>query len=141
MHDWALAYVRHVMAEKGWTGADLAKRIGMAPSTINRPLNDPDHKSMLSRKTIGQIAQVSGIDPAPFAPGGLAEATASYLPYVSSAARALAGLDAPLADGVQKVDVKIGIHGRFAQIIATIDKAALAELRAKLDYLEQLMSD
>ena len=69
MSDWAIEYLRHVLTEKGWTAADMARAAGVAHSTINRPLTTQDWPHAISRKTLARVAEVSGIDPAPFSRG------------------------------------------------------------------------
>lgn len=68
-HDYrtrALDYVRHVMLVTGLTATALAKKAGLAASTTNRPLRNPNHCGTLSLTAIGKIAKATGIDPAPF---------------------------------------------------------------------------
>lgn len=57
------AWLRAVLLHLGWTGLDLSRRIGVAPSTVNRFLNDPEATHRLSPKTLRQIAQVTGFEP------------------------------------------------------------------------------
>jgi transcriptional regulator with XRE-family HTH domain len=54
---WLQATLIHM----GWSGSDLAKRISVVPSTINRFLNDPDVKHSLSPKTLKAIEKATGI--------------------------------------------------------------------------------
>jgi hypothetical protein len=62
----AIAYVRHVLQVLNLSPRALAQKARLAPSTIARPLNDPDHKFVLSTSTIQKIATATGINPAPF---------------------------------------------------------------------------
>jgi len=62
----ATAYLRYVLKEMGISATELAKRSGLASTTLTRPLNDPGHKFSLTTKTIQRIAEVSGISPGPF---------------------------------------------------------------------------
>lgn len=62
----AIAYIRHVLDERGQSISALAKDAHISPSTLSRALNDPEHKFTLSMKTIEKIATASGINPAPF---------------------------------------------------------------------------
>lgn len=61
--DDQLAWVRAVMAHLGVTANELAKRAKIAPSTIQRPLNDPDWPNVLSGRTLSAIAEVIGVKP------------------------------------------------------------------------------
>jgi hypothetical protein len=62
----AKIYVRFVMDELKLSPSGLAKLAKLAPTTLTRALNDPDHKFILSTSTIDKIAKASGINPAPF---------------------------------------------------------------------------
>lgn len=62
----AKAYVRFVLGELKLSATALAKGAGLAPTTLTRALNDPEHQFSLSTTTINKIAQFSGINPAPF---------------------------------------------------------------------------
>ena len=62
----ALAYVRFVLEQMHISPHKLAVGAKIAPSTLTRALNDPDHKFSLSGKTIEKIAEFSGINPASF---------------------------------------------------------------------------
>jgi SOS-response transcriptional repressor LexA len=66
MTDPAILYLRHVLETKGWTAAELARRAGLAHSTVNRPLTVPDYPNAISRQTIGKVFAASGVDPTPF---------------------------------------------------------------------------
>jgi transcriptional regulator with XRE-family HTH domain len=62
----ATEYVRHVLATMRISATGLARRSGVASTTLTRALNDPDHKFALSMSTIQKIASSTGISPAPF---------------------------------------------------------------------------
>lgn len=62
----ALTYIRHVLDSTGLSASSLAKRVGIAPTTLTRPLNNPEHKFVISTSTIAKIASSTGINPAPF---------------------------------------------------------------------------
>lgn len=66
MSDPALAYIRHVLSEKGWSVFELAKRAKVSHSTLNRPLTIADWPHRLSRNTITAVHRASGIDPSDF---------------------------------------------------------------------------
>ncbi|MEP9368676.1 helix-turn-helix transcriptional regulator [Xanthobacter sp. VNH20] len=66
----ATAYLRFVLREMKISATELAKRSGISATTLTRPLNDPDHKFTLTTKTIGKIAEASGISPGPFFSAG-----------------------------------------------------------------------
>jgi transcriptional regulator with XRE-family HTH domain len=59
----------------------------------------------------------------------------------SSAAEALANLDDPkiISDVNTRNEIKIGIKGDLAQIIATVDREGIEKLRKKLDAIEALL--
>jgi len=62
----AKAYVRHVLEMTGLSASSLAKRVGVASTTLTRALNDPQHKFALSTSTLERIARGTGISPARF---------------------------------------------------------------------------
>lgn len=76
-----LAWVRAVMAHLGVTANELARRAGVAPSTIQRPLTDPEWANVLSGRTLAKIADVVGLQPLEFPTrsGGFGEPEA--VPY------------------------------------------------------------
>lgn len=125
MEDWALQYLRHVLEAKGWTPADLSRLTGLAHSTINRPLNDPKHKSRLSRNTIATIHKASGIDPAPFAHGAAPQDDVHRRP----------ALDAP-----GDPPFRVTFDGRFVDVTAHVDAANLSSLISHLQAILALMS-
>lgn len=64
--DDQLAWVRAVMASMDMNPLQLAKRAGINPSTLHRPLNDPAFPGMLSGRTMAAIAEVAGLNPMEF---------------------------------------------------------------------------
>jgi SOS-response transcriptional repressor LexA len=56
-----LAYVRGVIDQMGLNGAQLAKLAQVRASTINRPLNNPEHKYGFSTRTLVSVAHATGI--------------------------------------------------------------------------------
>ncbi|WP_157158402.1 helix-turn-helix domain-containing protein [Bradyrhizobium genomosp. III] len=44
------------MQKRDWTATDLARRSGLAPSTLLRALNDPAHSFTFTRKTLQKIS-------------------------------------------------------------------------------------
>lgn len=57
------AWLRAILVHLGWTGTELARRMGKPPSTINRFLNDPDATHVLSIKTLKGIEEKTGYAP------------------------------------------------------------------------------
>jgi len=55
-----IEWIEHILDRKKWTGTDLARKSGLAPSTILRLMNDPDHPFVPSLKTLQKIADGSG---------------------------------------------------------------------------------
>jgi transcriptional regulator with XRE-family HTH domain len=55
-----LDWFQHIMDRKDWTGTDLARNSKLAPSTILRMLNDPNHQFRPSLKTLQKVAEGSG---------------------------------------------------------------------------------
>lgn len=143
MTDWTIDYIKHVLETRDWSANKLATMSGLAASTIARPLREQGRLDYrLSRLTIQKIARASGVDPAPFIPAGLFEEAGGYTPS-TRAGRILADLDRDPSDtGTQPVnEIKIAIVGPLAQIMATVDRAGIARLRAKLDAIETMLDD
>jgi transcriptional regulator with XRE-family HTH domain len=55
-----IEWIDHILDRKQWTGTDLARKSNLAPSTILRLMNDPDHQFVPSLKTLQKIAEGSG---------------------------------------------------------------------------------
>ncbi|MCA1241845.1 hypothetical protein LC092_05310 [Stappia stellulata] len=79
MRDWIAAVARHM----NLTPSELARRSGMAPSTLTRFLNDPTKKSTITERSIQQVEGYTGVSrhrlPGQALPPGLAEPDASPL--------------------------------------------------------------
>jgi hypothetical protein len=79
-----IAWVRAVMAHLGIVSAnDLAKRAGVAPSTLQRPMSDPNWPNVLSGRTMDKIARLANLRPMEFPSklGGLNEPEAVVYTY------------------------------------------------------------
>lgn len=57
----AREYLEQIVRETGMSGAAIARLADVAPSTINRVLNDPDVKHTLSLRTLLKIEKGTGI--------------------------------------------------------------------------------
>jgi transcriptional regulator with XRE-family HTH domain len=55
-----IEWIDHILDRKKWDGTKLARESKLAPSTILRLLNDPDHPFVPSLKTLQKIAVGSG---------------------------------------------------------------------------------
>lgn len=66
----ARAFLNRALEASGLKPFALAKRAGVAPSTITRPLNDPEFKFTPKAATLRKIAEAAGLD----LPTGLAVA-------------------------------------------------------------------
>jgi transcriptional regulator with XRE-family HTH domain len=62
----SVAYVKSLLRQLGLKPSALAKKAGIATTTLTRALNDPNHKFTLSTTTLNKIASATGISPAPF---------------------------------------------------------------------------
>lgn len=67
--NWTINYITHVMSECGMNATSLAAAAGVSSTTLTRPLNSPDHKFDLSRKTLDKIQSATGVPYLPFMPG------------------------------------------------------------------------
>lgn len=54
-------YVLSVCDQTGWDLTTLARRAGLAASTLTRPMNSKDWKGGLSLRSLGKIAKASGV--------------------------------------------------------------------------------
>ncbi|MGF1456158.1 MAG: helix-turn-helix domain-containing protein [Alphaproteobacteria bacterium] len=57
------AYLRHACDSTGLSATALARRAGVAPSTVNRFLNEDPPPSVPSNTTLRKIADAAGIEP------------------------------------------------------------------------------
>jgi len=74
-------WVRTALDKLRLTPTELARRIGVVPSTLNRYLNSPQASNFLSKRTIQAIASVADIDTPDFLfRNGRARAAASRTP-------------------------------------------------------------
>jgi transcriptional regulator with XRE-family HTH domain len=58
--DVLIEWIDHILERKGWTGTELARHSDLAPSTVLRLLNDPNHRFIPSLKTLQKMADGSG---------------------------------------------------------------------------------
>ena len=56
-----ITYVQHVLDRLGISPTELARKAGLSVSTLTRPLNDPEHASALSIRTLAKIAKATGV--------------------------------------------------------------------------------
>lgn len=56
-------FLKRAVAVTGLSPYKLAQKAGVAPSTITRPLNDPDFKFVPKRATLAKIAEAAGLTP------------------------------------------------------------------------------
>lgn len=78
------AWLARVLQEKGLAPTALAQLARLAPTTLTRFLNNPEHSTALSHRTVAAIEQATGIrfssEPAP-PPGGFRDRESE--PYVA----------------------------------------------------------
>jgi transcriptional regulator with XRE-family HTH domain len=55
-----ISWIGRILEKNKWTGTDLARQAGIAPSTVLRLLNDPTHEFVPSMRTLSRIAGTSG---------------------------------------------------------------------------------
>lgn len=56
-----IEWIDYILDRKRWNGTELARKSGLAPSTLLRLLNDPEHPFLPSATTLRKIADGSGI--------------------------------------------------------------------------------
>ena len=56
-------YIRDILLKNGWTATELARKAGIAHTTLSRFLNSPEesYKSIPTISTLNKIAAVSGV--------------------------------------------------------------------------------
>lgn len=54
-------WIHDILDEKDWTGTTLAHKAELAPSTVLRIINDPNHRFTPSLKTLHKIAHAAGM--------------------------------------------------------------------------------
>jgi SOS-response transcriptional repressor LexA len=81
--DAARAFLTRAVEVSGLKPHALAKKAGVAPTTITRPLNDPEFKFTPKPATLRKIAEAAGLDlPAGLAAGPVLPPTLQELPIV-----------------------------------------------------------
>lgn len=113
--DQQLAWIRAVMAHLGISANELAKRARIAPSTIQRPLNDPQWASTLSGLTLAKVAAVANLQPLEFPSraGGFGEPEASPFQYDKEADAIGSNIDRAVREMVR------GRNGRDPWVVHT----------------------
>jgi phage repressor protein C with HTH and peptisase S24 domain len=56
-------YIQRVLDVTGWSPTELARRSGLAPTTLTRPLNDPSFPFRLSLRTLEKLYAATGMAP------------------------------------------------------------------------------
>jgi hypothetical protein len=81
--DEQVAWVKAVQTHLGVSTTELARRAHLAPSTLQRPVNDPAWNGMLSGRTLAAIGEVAGLKPLEFPARmrGMSEADAEPFTY------------------------------------------------------------
>lgn len=138
MENWTKTYLMHVLDKLDISMNELSARADVAASTINRPLREKDWKYQLSPRSIAKIHKATGIDPAPFIPKGAREPAALYQATGTDTASPPPAEAAP-APRLNEIDVQY--RNGQCSIRATVDRAGLAKLRAKLEAVAALMND
>ena len=69
LQEAARRYIAAVSAATGWNYTTIARRAGLASTTITRFMNEPDVRHMLSARSLAKIAAISSV-PVPAELGG-----------------------------------------------------------------------
>ncbi|WP_181892982.1 hypothetical protein [Falsiruegeria mediterranea] len=143
MTHWTREYVLAVLERQDWSMNRLATEIGVAATTINRPLKSKDASAGLSAKTISKIYETTGVDPSEFAPVGMSEPIALYMEKPqgrrpeTTADRALKKVISSQTGEHQ--EQKIAIVGDLVQVAATVDKDGLEKLIKRLNLIHEAL--
>lgn len=146
MRDWAIDYITHAIEAKGWSMSRLAQEAGVAASTINRPLRDPDWPHKLNRTTIAKIRSATGIDPTPFIPADSAEDQAFFASEgvekgpVETAPQPKPG-EVYLVRDSKLNQLSIMSNGELIQITGTFNREGLKKLQERITNIVNLMDD
>lgn len=106
-----IAWVRAVLGHLGVTATELARRAKIAPSTLHRPLNDPNWPGMLSGRVLTAIAKEAGVKPLEFPSGSRGFSEPEIEPFVYGDGNAVGGISSAVRDMCQ------GRNGRDAWIM------------------------
>jgi transcriptional regulator with XRE-family HTH domain len=147
---WTIEYLGQVLEQRDWSMARLAREAGVSASTINRPMREANWSFALHPGTVAKIHAASGIDPRDFMPRDMEEPPEMFRASTDTvAAQVLRNLDKPPVaepdegrpNAQARNEIKIAVVGDLAQIVATVDRAGLAKLRAKLDAIDAMLDD
>lgn len=69
LQEAARRYIAAVSAATGWNYTTIARRAGLASTTVTRFMNEPDVRHMLSARSLAKIAAISSV-PVPVELGG-----------------------------------------------------------------------
>jgi len=75
-------FLRLALDKTGLTPYALAKKAGVAPSTITRPLNDPEFKFVPKKTTLDKIADAAGLTPPKIGEELVVELVNQWVPLV-----------------------------------------------------------
>ena len=56
-----IEWIDTILDRKRWNGTELARKSGLAPSTLLRLMNNPDHQFVPTLKTLQKIAEGAGV--------------------------------------------------------------------------------
>ena len=108
-----IEWIDHILERKKWNGTDLARKAGLAPSTILRLLNNPDHHFVPTVLTLQKIADGSGY------------------PIPKTVMSALGAHDAEIG-GAEEDEASVGRRARQPSRSATVELRHISSLPAAL---------
>lgn len=127
-------WLRAVATATGLSASALAKKAGLAPSTLNKPLNDPDFDGELKQATLEAVSKAAGIPVMQFPgrPRGVGEVESE--PYSSAEslfpATTRAAIDALLRGNSARMayvvrSYALDLEGILPGDIVVIDRSAM----------------
>lgn len=120
--DTVLAWMLQVMKERDWTGAEMARRAGVYPSTIHRFIRGAS-KSIPSTTTLSKIALAAGMPAPTFSDGNHSQtrATVPLIGYVGGGAEVHPINDHPAGHGFDDVEMPPGEFGDLVAVVVSGD--------------------
>lgn len=137
---WEIAYVKRVLAKTGLAPTALAKKVGIAVSTLTRALNDPDHQFRLSISTLERIKAATMIDYSPEQLGkeiAPVDQAAQLVPVYDVAASAGYG---SVVEG-ETILYNMGFDQQFLRQMTPAKPSELAIIRVRGHSMEPTLND
>lgn len=143
MGDWALEYVRRVLAHLNTNPTDLAIKVGVSSSTLTRPLNPKSgHPYAISRRTLEKIRDYSGVPfPDSVSPNIEAGSIGADHMITISVFDVEASAGSGSTVGAENVIDEVAFAPRFIRSMTAATPASLCVIGVKGDSMEPTLLD